>query len=297
MRRHRSLLILLLLGLGATLWVSDLQRLRARRAALAAREEEVALLLELVSRERADGERLRAEMDAERRSAAEGRARTVSLTARSGESDPAIQWNSPPETLPDWNPASPYIWVQKSLLPDIPMEPFGDAGSINPGLASVLALDPDRVTALNGTLSRLVTAVRETEAAGAMLATEPIPGIADQPGETLTLLVPGQSDEAARLRAQLELTLQSELGEARSGLVLNWGKYWLDQQFGRPDAEPKVYSVVRHPDDTYGLSIRTAASLMSVDGGDSFMDYIPIHLRSWFEPLQRPGAPAGTEPH
>ena len=51
-----------------------------------------------------------------------------------------------------------------------------------------------------------------------------------------------------------------------------------------------MYSVLRHPDDTYALTIKNGGSWMSVDGGNSFIDYIPIHLRAWFTPCsRRPG--------
>ncbi|MEN9677667.1 MAG: hypothetical protein RIS76_3563, partial [Verrucomicrobiota bacterium] len=122
--------------------------------------------------------------------------------------------------------------------------------------------------------------------ASALLSSEHLPGIADQPGEKLTLQVPGPSADARQLRSQMESALRTELGESRSELVLHWGEAWLDERFER--AVASTYSVVRHPDATYGIRIDTGSSSMSVGGSDAFIDYIPHHLRPWFEPLQHP---------
>ena len=125
-----------------------------------------------------------------------------------------------------------------------------------------------------------------------MLSTEHLPGIADRPGDKLTVVVPGQTDDGARLRVEAEQTLRQSLGEARTDLLVHWGQRWLEEQFGNPAAEPRVYSVLRHPNDTYALSIKTGASWMSVDGSQTFIDYVPIHLRAWFTPLQPSSMPA-----
>lgn len=294
MRRRRSFLVLTLLSLGIVLWTVDHRHLQRRRTRLEAQALESARILEEAADQQSEADRLRRALETERLAAADVTARSAASTSRSDASGSDTRWGVPPATLPDWNTASPYVWIQKSLLSGIPVTPFEDAGSLQPGLGAVLALEPEHERRLNAALTRLVAEVRTAEAAGAALSAEALAGIAEQAGEKLTLQVPGQSDVTARLRSEAESALKAELGAARSELVLHWGKTWLDEQFGSPEAEAKIYSVVRHPDDTYGLSIKTGGSWMSVGGVSSFMDYIPIHLRAWFEPLRNSPPTAGT---
>lgn len=289
MRTHRLLILLAVIGLGIALWILGQRQLQARRSVLNGQAAEVLRLHDLASAEQIDVDRLRGELDAERQLALDAKARGAALAARPTERGPDAQWNEPPSNLPDWNPTSPYVWIQKSLLPEIPVQPFEGTGLLLPGLGPILALDPQRERVLNETLSRLVADARALEAASALLSSEHLSGIADQPGEKLTLQVPGQSDAARHLRSQVESALRTELGDARSELVLHWGKSWLDEQFERSAAS--TYSVVRHPDATYGIRIDTgSSSSMSVGGSDAFINYIPHHLRPWFEPLQNPPA-------
>lgn len=288
MRTHRLLILLTVIGLGIALWIIGQRQLQARRSALNGQAAEVTRLRDLASAEQVEVDRLRRELDSERQLALEATARGAALAARPSEPGPDAQWNAPPSTLPDWNPTSPYVWIQKSLLPEIPVQPFEDTGLLQSGLGPILALDPQRERALNETLSRLVADARALEAASALLSSEHLSGIADQPGEKLTLQVPGQSAAARQLRSQVESALRTELGESRSELVLHWGKAWLEEQFERSAAS--TYSVVRHPDATYGIRIETGSSGMSVGGSDAFINYIPHHLRPWFESLQNPSA-------
>ena len=290
--RNRLVLIGLLLALGGALWWTIRSRLQARRAAVLQQEALAAHLQDLAAADRAQVGTLRSELDDLRRTAAATSDQGANPVREERETDPEARWAAPPEHLPDWNPASPYVWIPKSVLPSFPIEPFTDGGALAPGLDSVLAVDSDREKALGADLSRLVAAARERESEGVMLSTEHLPGIADRPGDKLTVVVPGQTDDGARLRVEAEQTLRQSLGEARTDLLVHWGQRWLEEQFGNPAAEPRVYSVLRHPNDTYALSIKTAGSWMSVDGGDSFIDYVPIHLRAWFTPLQPSSAPA-----
>lgn len=292
MRTHRLLILLTVIGLGIALWIIGQRQLQARRSMLHGQAAEVTRRHDLASAERIAVDRLRRELDAERQLALDAKARGAALAARSFEPGPDAQWNAPPSNLPDWNPTSPYVWIQKSLLPEIPVQPFDDTGTLLPGLGPILALDPQRVRVLNETVSRLAADARALEASGALLSSEHLSGIADQPGEKLTLQVPGQSAAARQLRSQVESALRTELGEARSELILDWGKSWLDEQFERSVA--RTYSVVRHPDATYGIHIETGSSGMSVGGSDAFIEYIPHHLRPWFEPLQNP--PSTSQP-
>jgi hypothetical protein len=290
--RNRLVLMGLLLALGGALWWMGRSRLQARRAAVLQQEAVAAHLQDLAAADRAQVGTLRSELDELLRTAAATAAQSAIPAREEREADPDARWAAPPEHLPDWNPASPYVWIPKSVLPSFPIEPFTDGGALASGLESVLAVDPDREKALTAALSRLLATARERESEGVMLSTEHLPGIADRPGDKLTVVVPGQTDDGARLRVEAEQTLHQSLGPARTDLLVHWGQRWLEEQFGNPAAEPKVYSVLRHPNDTYALSIKTGSSWMSVDGSQTFIDYVPIHLRAWFTPLQPSPAPA-----
>ncbi|MFO1458627.1 MAG: hypothetical protein U1G08_04400 [Verrucomicrobiota bacterium] len=284
--RNRLVLIGLLLALGGTLWWVGQSQLRARRAAVLQQEAMAAHLQDLAANDRSRAGALRVELDEMLLAAATASGSRPDAPLVKTEPDPDVRWAAPPEQLPDWNPGSPYVWISKSVLPSFPIEPFSEGGALMSGLGSVLAVDSDRESVLNATLSRLVTAAHERESEGVMLSNEHLSGIGDRPGDKLTVVVPSHTDEGARMRAEAEQTLRQSLGAARADLLLHWGQRWLEKQFGNPAAEPSVYSVLRHPDDTYALTIKNGGSWMSVDGGNSFIDYIPIHLRAWFTPLQ-----------
>ena len=292
MSPRRRLVVLSLLALaGFLLWWAGHRRLEARRAALEAQRAELAVIRERAITARSEAERLQEEIDAERGHLADATARAASRAVPTPGSESGSPWNAPPATLPDWNPKSPYVWIPKSLLRDIPVEPFHDSGVLEPGLGAMLALDPERERVLNAEVSRLVEAARHSESDAAMLSPVHPDPIHSQAGEKITLEVPSATGESLLLRAELEQTLLAELGDSRSELLLHWGRNWMDQEFGSPDAPPRVYSVIRHPDATFGLRVQTGMGGMSVDGTDAFLNYIPMHLRGWFRPLADPPPP------
>ncbi|MEN9675213.1 MAG: hypothetical protein RIS76_1109 [Verrucomicrobiota bacterium] len=165
MRTHRLLILLTVIGLGIALWIIGQRQLQTRRSLLHGQAAEVTRLHDLASAEQIEVDRLRGELDAERQLALDAKARGAALAARSSEPGPDAQWNAPPSNLPDWNPTSPYVWIQKSLLPEIPLQPFEDTGLLLPGLGPILALDPRRERVLNETLSHLVADARALESA------------------------------------------------------------------------------------------------------------------------------------
>jgi len=203
------------------------------------------------------------------------------------------QWTQPPESLPGWNQESPFVWIDKEMLPRFPVTPFSDAGTLLPGIASVLAIEPERVNELNQSLSLLLSEFRTQEAAHAHPSDEHLPGIANADGDKLTLVVDPIPEVSERLRAQFETTLHEQLGPQRADLLLRTGRGWMQDQFGwsDPDSEPpppRTFSVVRHPDGSYNISIKSGNGWMSVGGPNSFRDLIPEHLRHLFAELEQP---------
>jgi len=282
-----STLILLICSLAAVAWVVQKRHLQGQRASLQATRSELAVLQERIQQAESA---LTAEAD-QRRQAQRERdavvARTVTVEAELAREDPEHYWVEPPANWPSWEPASPYVWLPKEEFGRLRAPVFGKDGRLHAGVPGVLVLDKEKVVRVNAALPSIVDELRALELSRAVQVEEPLPGIVKD-GPHLTIEVPFLSEDANRLRTQFESVLRESFGEQRAGMLLESGAGWMREQFPTAEEGSKVYSMVRHPDGTYNISIRGPGSSMSVGGGVDPALYIPPHLLPLFSDIAAP---------
>lgn len=201
--------------------------------------------------------------------------------------DPDSRWATPPANGPEWNEESPYVWLRKAMLSRLPVQPFNDEAELRGEIATVLALDAATRQTLNANLRRLADEYHALEASQAERIDEPLPGIADD-GPQVTVRVNPLPEEGSRIKKEFENTLAETLGDQRAGLLLQAAEGWLDTEFSQGGSEPKTISVVRHPNGTYSVSVRTGYSWFSTAGFRELDHYVPKHLLPLFSDVIEP---------
>jgi len=199
--------------------------------------------------------------------------------------DPDSRWSEPPATLPDWNPDSPYVWLSKEMIAGLSLSSFDDSGGLDSKYGAILAIDPKTQTSLNAELRKLVANFRALQATTAERTEDHLAGAAGQEGEKLTIRVQPLPEEGARFKSRFEAALMDAIGEQRAKLVMETGEHWIDEEFSQYGTEPKIISVLRRPNDTYNLSIKSGGSWFNTGGigVDRLREQIPANVRSLFE--------------
>jgi hypothetical protein len=212
--------------------------------------------------------------------------------------DPDSRWSEPPATLPDWKPDSPYVWLSKEMISQLSLSSFNDSGGLDPEYAAILAIDPKTQTSLNAELRKLVADFRQLQAAKAERTEDHLAGIADQEGEKLTIRVQPLPEEGARFKAQFEAALMNAMGEQRAKLVMKTGEHWIDEEFSQYGTEPKIISVLRRPNDTYNLSIKSGGNWFNTGGIQFYLlrEQIPANVRHLFQEFLEKKSP-GMDTH
>jgi hypothetical protein len=203
------------------------------------------------------------------------------------EKYPDARWTTPPTSLPDWNPESPFIWLRKEMVPRFPVQAFTDTGELQAEIPYVMTIDAGTTRALNEKLKRLLAEYRALEVAKAERTEEHLPGIAGEKGDKLTIRVSSLPVEGAQIRQQFESALTDALGEQRATLLQQVSSTWLDIQFARFGTEPKTISLLRRPGGDFNISIKTAGGNWSSMGGPARIvkHQIPPHFLPLFAPL------------
>ncbi len=201
--------------------------------------------------------------------------------------NPESRWALPPRTWPEWDPASPYVWLRKELLPLFSVPAFDKDGSLTAETAAFLAVDKDARDGLNQRMKQVLAQYRELETRHAEVIPEPLPGM-PQDGSAVTVQVRPLREEGERLKKAFESQLRDGLGEQRGELLLQSAKEWLDSTFGAASDLPVIISAVRDTDNTFRVSIRSGTSWISVGGTPGLASYIPAHLLPFFDALVQP---------
>jgi hypothetical protein len=289
-QRHIKIgLILLILAAGLGLWFAQRARIGSLRRTLAEARMQQAQLDERASALATDLESSRAELRLAHANRSRVETGETALEEQLARTDPETRWAVPPATQPDWNPESPYVWLRKDKLRQLPVSVFMDNGEINPDVALVLTEDASQQRKLNATLSRLLSDYRALEAAQARRTDDHLPGIAGQDGLKETIQVDPMPEQGKQIQQQFEAALTETLGRQRADLLMQTGAGWLYSQFSQNGTQPKTISVIRHPNGTYNLSIQTAGNWMSTGGPASVVtNQIPGHLLPLFGDVLNP---------
>jgi hypothetical protein len=225
-------------------------------------------------------ETMRTEWSTLRLARARAIAQAVDLAEQLAKAGSNRDWGRPPDSLPDWNPASPFIWIPKDQLALLPVEAMASDGSLVPEIAAVLTVPSDQLLMLNQALVATVSAMRVAESENARVVPDHLPGIAEREGEKITLRVDPIPEIAAAHKARYQQALVDALGSQRAGFLLETSQFWLAQTFNDQGTEGRVVSVLRSPDGSYSLSMQTGGSQwMSVGGSRVIDNYIPSHFR------------------
>jgi hypothetical protein len=293
MRVRKTPLGLLILLVTLTVWIPQRHRLVQSRLALADAKAQRVRLDERIATATAALESTRRQLHGQRTRRTETLAAAAKVEQALAPVDPESQWVAPPDTWPDWNDESPYVWLRKETLPKVGVKVFTDDGELRPEVASVLMANAEQQRALNTAAPRLLAEYRALEVANAERTDEHLPGIAGD-GLKMTIRINPMPEEGARLKQEFETALRSELREQRADLVMKLSEGWLDSQFSRFGQVPKAISVIRHPDGTFNVNIRSGFSSTSVGGTPTIDEYIPPHLLPLFSDLMDQAAPVSS---
>jgi hypothetical protein len=205
-------------------------------------------------------------------------------------------WNTPPVRLPDWNPGSPFVWVNKTSLPSLHVKVFEEDGTMAPEFAAVIGLAPADQRRIHDALAQTLESFHAQERARAVVEGGPRAQAVKEAPESLTLRIPADADEGAPFRSRALAALLTELGEDRGRVVAQAAEGWLASSFDSGSTEPRTISVRRLPDGTFAVNVESPSSKMSVSGADSAEIYIPPYLRSLFDPLLGPAGRSVAPP-
>jgi hypothetical protein len=288
-RLSKTILLLVILSAATAVWIPRQRALAQTRAVLAETKARALKFDERINAATAQLESVRAEVKAQTASRKEARSAIAKAEADLAKIDPESRWTTAPPNLPNWNSDSPYVWLRKDIIPQLPITAFEENGELNPNVAYVLTLDEKQATALNRTLTKILADYRALEATKAEKTDEHLPGIAGQDGDKLTIRVQPQAAEGKQYMQQFQAAFRNELGSQRAGLLLQVADNWFDQQFSQSATAPKAISLLRCPDGSYSISIKSGNSWQSTGGPWRIAQlWIPPHLRPMFSDIAPP---------
>lgn len=192
--------------------------------------------------------------------------------ARLPQAAPVDPWVAPPEVHPDWNRASPYIWIPRESLTQLPLQPFGQLGALDREVAEVLGVDPDLSKQLHAACSDIL---RRRETLEMELAVASFP---ESSTNRMQLEVQFPSEAAAKLQSSFAATLRKHLGAQRADLILTLGRSWIDEQF----SPSKSVTVTLLPGDKFEISSSGGGIFRSVGGISTLEGYMPPHFAARF---------------
>lgn len=277
-RIGRLAIAALVLGMAGMIWVPRQAELINARRTMDMAESENADLVDRISS-------LTPAVESARRELAEASSnRNARITAavrvqqQLVKLDPDSQWAEPPVHWPNWGPASPYVWLSKKTIPNLPVTLFGEDGTLRSELGAVLDIGSAKMNALNQTLQQLTKDYRALQFSHVERVETPASG----PGgdTTLTVSTPPLIQEGAGFKQQFEAALRSELGAGRADLILQTDSQWLDRSFDQGyEAGTNTITLVRHPSGSYDLTIKQPHGMMSTAGQPDQLRYsIPNHF-------------------
>lgn len=281
---NHPFIVLGIIAVASCIGIQGQRNLQNRRQAKAALAERISFARTQLSERHALLEPLQRELAEVRTTRAETAAKAAELMRELAPDNTDARWSIPPNQLPDWDPDSPYVWLDKDLLTRFPIQTFSSTGALKPTIASLLTLEPKQVRDLNENLTRLVAEYRDQEVAHAQLVEQTISGQESGKSEKLTLQIPPLPELGAALKEQVEQTLVAQLGQPRTDLLLQTAAGWWQEQLGGFGTESRIISVERQTDQTFQISISSGTMQMSV-GGVRAIDQVPAHLRPFFDSL------------
>lgn len=212
---------------------------------------------------------------------------------------PAHSWRTPPPILPSWEPDSPYVWMEKGALHQLPLTPLEGGGRIQPGFAEILGMSAAQKAAVESALQKALQQHFTNEMLHARVETQPptpptrtdASGVATQdiaPAslESIEVVIPALGAGVSALVRGFEDVVQTELGLQRKQLFLASAQSWLDEEFSYRGENEKRYSARRLPDGAFEVSSVRGPISLSHGGVRNLHQAFPAHLVPLFAPLE-----------
>jgi len=202
---------------------------------------------------------------------------------RAETNNPPDIWSEAPSELPQWNPHSPYIWLDKEWLPRLPLRTISKKGELTRETAEILAINETQRQRLNQKLTGIVTESRALAQSVAERCDEEIPAAGALDERRVTIKIQMPMEAAEELKNRYESTLRDELGEERGNLIRDsvWASNWFQTEFG---SKPEYISVVRRSNGTYNIAFKERGS--SMGGVTRLDDYIPEQFLPLFDAVR-----------
>lgn len=283
--RSRGIFISVLFAAGLTLVLNQHSRVTRSRADLTKTAAGISALENESSRLRDEINTLHEELRRENFMAEIARAGESKAKVELAAVNPDSQWAEPPEALPEWNPGSPFVWVAKEVLRQIPMEPFLKNGALNPGVAEVLGTRPETRKELNQFMAAELERFRNLELTNVYSSTNHLPGVSHIEGAKMTIELRPPAEAGAKLNERLTAMLVSKLGPQRAGILMEQGKRWFAENVSSFAPEPKLISVGWRPNNGYSLTIKGPGMWKSFGGLSDLQGHVPDHLLPYFADL------------
>lgn len=198
-------------------------------------------------------------------------------------------WAKPPDSLPEWNLNSPYIWLSKDSLTKLPIPALGSRGSIDGSMAELFGIPPELAKDLNAATAEVF---RRLESLESELATATTPS--EKPN-SLQLQIQIPTAAMSELKSSFEEAFHRFLGPQRAEIILGLGRSWSDEVFSLE----KSFTVTLLPGDTYEIASSGGGIYRSFGGTSSLDGLLPSHLtarfKAHFDSIKR-GRADGTKP-
>lgn len=273
----RTLIALAILGVGAGIWIWQWRVMGERARATEAMRQQLASLEKEARDAELDLEKAKNEAENEKK----GVVAAWHLEAKSrsdlAQLDPDARWSLPPSGTPEWDTNSPYAWLPKDQLTNFGLKVFRADGRLTDEAASTFAINGEALKKLNGELAQHVSDFQSMELAGVVRTDGQMDGLPTN-GQMVVLHINAMPDQGNQFVAEVQSSLESELGEQRTDLIMQLGQSWL-AEFGKDE---KTYGVTRMKDGSLHIRVNTGQSNMSTelfpDDVASLSRYIPSYL-------------------
>jgi hypothetical protein len=207
---------------------------------------------------------------------------------RTHNQNPAPDWSQPPDSLPDWNPDSPYIWLARDSIARLPIGAFLSDGKLDPDLNEMLGIPPSVSQSLNSNLLATLHRYEQLETERA-IRTNAIPiGPAYTVNKSITIIIPAMPEEVARMKAEFIQGLVQSLGSQRADLVMTLGRDWISERFSFEGSAEKTYVVGITQDGAYDIRSSSGGAYRMLSGPHTLDGCIPNHLLPLFDELKLP---------
>jgi len=215
----------------------------------------------------------------------EARAAAEKLPSETGLAGAGINdiWSSPPKALPELNLESPYIWLDKEVLPKLPLQTIGKEGEITKEIAEILGVSRAQLDRVNQKLVEIVAENRTLAQNSAEIVHEDVLSTGSSDGTKISVKIQVPTEATEQLKDRYQSAISDEVGEDRKDLLCRSvaTQSWLNTEFG---VKPEIISVVRHPNGTYNIGFKERGS--SFGGITKLEDYLPDFVLPLFDSIR-----------